>query len=318
MRRLALALALVGCAPEPEIREASGEAFGTRWTVRARGPGPDLASLVPPALERVDEAMSNWRDDSELSRLNRSDPGPQPVSLELATVLAAAIRIHEESGGAFDVTVAPLLALWGFGPGGPRDAPAGAEIEDAMARTGSGRLALLGTTLARDRPGVEIDLSAIAKGYAADLVHEALVAGGSAEHLVEIGGDLRILGAWRIGVENPGPALAPGVARSFRLRDGGVATSGGYRDFREEDGGFLTHVLDPRIGRPVPRRSGSVTVFAPTALEADAWATALFALGPVDGAALAERRGLAALFLTAGPDGEIEERTTAAWRGSLR
>ncbi len=322
MIRTALACLLAGCAAEvPVVREASGEAFGTRWSVRARGEGLPLEALVRPALDRVDRSMSNWREDSEISRLNRSDAETTPVSEELARVLAAALRVHEESGGAFDVTVGPLLALWGFGPGGDPEVPPPTpeELERVRRRVGSGRIRLDGVMVSLE-PGVAIDLSGIAKGYAADAVHAALRDAGSGEHLVEIGGEIRLAGAWRIGVEAPVAGLAPRVARSFRLRDLGMATSGGYRDFREapEGGGFWTHILDPRAGRPVSRRAGSVTVLASTALDADAWATALQVLGPEEGATLAERLGIAALFLTAGADGALQERRTPAFRGSLR
>jgi len=162
---------------------------------------------------------------------------------------------------------------------------------------------------------MEIDLSGIAKGYAADRVHEALREAGSREHLVEIGGEIRLAGAWGIGLETPVPGLAREVARSFRVRDLGIATSGGYRNFRSDPaaGGLLTHILDPRVGRPVARPAGSVTVLDDSALEADAWATALYALGPEEGAALAERLGIAALFLTVTPEGEIRERRSPAF-----
>ncbi len=308
------------------MREAGGEAFGTRWTVRSRGEGPELAAIIRPVLERVDRGMSNWRDDSEISLLNRSEAETTPVSPELARVLEAALRVHRESGGAFDVTVGPLLALWGFGPRGDPETPppTDRELGETRRRVGSDRLALSGArTLVRNAPGMEIDLSGIAKGYAADRVHEALREAGSGEHLVEIGGEIRLAGAWRIGLETPVPGLAREVARSFRVSDLGIATSGGYRDFRSDPaaGGFLTHILDPRVGRPVARPAGSVTVLDDSALEADAWATALYALGPEEGATLAERLGIAALFLTVTPEGEIREHSSSTFedlvRGSL-
>ncbi len=325
-------LVLAGCLPEPDapVRQANGEAFGTSWSVRARGEGPDLRTLVLPVLDRVDRSMSNWRADSEISRLNRADAATVPVSEELARVLDTALRVHRESGGAFDVTVAPLLALWGFGPrGNPEGPPPGeAEIENVRRRVGSGRLTLSGwpsgaPEINRDTPGVEIDLSGIAKGYAADAVHAALREAGSREHLVEIGGEIRMAGGWRIGIEAPRAGLTPVVARSFRLHDLGVATSGGYRDFRDTaGGGYLTHILDPRAGRSVSRQAGSVTVLAESALAADAWATALYVLGPGEGGAVAERLDLAALFLTLTPSGALRERRTPAFderlRGSLR
>ena len=164
-----------------------------------------------------------------------------------------------------------------------------------------------------------MDLSGIAKGYAVDRLSAALTELGFAEHLVEVGGELHARGAWTLGVQDPSSGLATRVHRSFPVQDGGMATSGGYRDFRAADDGedrYWTHILDPRTGRPVERRAGSVTVLADSCLEADAWATALYVLGPQHGFELAERYGMAALFLTAGSSGNVEEQATIAFRSA--
>ncbi len=329
----ALAAFTFACAPSPEPTwTLDGEAFGTRWTVRIRGPetdAPSVRAAIEAELDAVDRSMSNWRGDSELSRLNASEStDPRPVSEPLALVLAAALRVHEESGGAFDVTVGPLLRLYGFGPGGdPRSAgPDPDALEAARARVGSDLLALERpdgqVALRRQVPAVELDLSGIAKGYAVDRVSAVLKELGLAEHLVEVGGEIQARGAWTVGIQDPTGGLATAVHRSFPVRDLGMATSGGYRDFREaageEEGRIWTHILDPRIGRPVERRAGSVTVLAESCLDADAWATALFVLGPEEGLELAERQGIAALFLTAAPEGAIEEAASAAFSAVAR
>ena len=325
----ALALAsATGCSGPPEpLWTLDGEAFGTRWTVRIRAAETN-AEAVRTAIEReldaVDRSMSSWRADSELSRLNASESTePAPVSEPLALVLEAALRIHAESGGAFDITVGPLLRLYGFGAGGDPNlaAPAAAEVAAARARVGSERLALErrngGPVLERRLPGVEMDLSGIAKGYAVDRLSTVLTELGFAEHLVELGGEIAARGAWTAGVEDPAGGLATTVHRSFPVRDLAMATSGGYRDFRaaagEDEGRTWTHILDPRLGRPIERRAGSVTVLAASCLEADAWATALYVLGPEDGWELAEARGIAALFLTADASGSVSEATTTAF-----
>ena len=325
----ALAALTAACAPPPDPTwTLDGDAFGTRWTVRIRGPETDAQSVraaIEAELDAVDRSMSNWRDDSELSRLNSSEAAdPLPVSEPLALVLEAAFRVHQESGGAFDVTVGPLLRLYGFGPGGdPRSAaPDPAAVEAARARVGSGLLALHRpdgpAALWRQVPGVELDLSGIAKGYAVDRVSTLLTELGFAEHLVEVGGEIQARGAWTVGIQEPTGGLATTVHRSFPVRDLGMATSGGYRDFREAvgegEGRYWTHILDPRLGRPVERRAGSVTVLADSCLEADAWATALFVLGPEEGLELANQRGMRVLFLTAAPDGSAREAATDAFR----
>ncbi|MDE2883251.1 MAG: FAD:protein FMN transferase [Acidobacteriota bacterium] len=327
----ALAALTAACAPPPDPTwTLEGEAFGTRWTVRIRGPETDAQSVraaIEAELDAVDRSMSNWRDDSELSRLNASEAtDPQPVSEPLALVLEAAFRVHQESGGAFDVTVGPLLRLYGFGPGGDPGsaAPDPAAVEAARARVGSGLLALQRpdgpAALWRQVPGVELDLSGIAKGYAVDRVSTMLTELGFAEHLVEVGGEIQARGGWTVGIQDPTGSLATTVHRSFPVRDLGMATSGGYRDFREAagegEGRFWTHILDPRLGRPVERRAGSVTVLAESCLDADAWATALFVLGPEEGLELASQRGIRVLFLTAAPDGSVQEQATDAFRAA--
>ena len=309
-----------------------GEAFGTRWTVQIRGPEADSDSVraaIEAELDAVDRSMSNWRSDSELSRLNASDStDPLPISVPLALVLETAFRVHEESGGAFDITVGPLLRLFGFGPGGDPDqpAPGAAELEAARAEFGSGLLSVERkpdgqAVLHRQIPDAEIDLSGIAKGYAVDRVSAALTELGLTEHLVEVGGEIQAAGEWTVGVQDPSGGLPTRVHRSFPLRDLGMATSGGYRDFRAANGEedrYWTHILDPRTGRPVERRSGSVTVLADSCLEADAWATALYVLGPDAGRELAEARGLAAFFLTVNPDGTVAEAASSAFAAETR
>ena len=329
---LALIALAAACAPPPDPAwTLEGEAFGTRWTVRIRGPETDAAPVraaIEAELDAVDRSMSNWRDDSELSRLNASNAtDPQPVSEPLARVLEAALRVHEESGGAFDVTVGPLLRRFGFGPGGDPGgaAPDPAAVEAARARTGSHLLSLepshRGATLRRQVPGVELDLSGIAKGYAVDRVSTILTELGFAEHLVEVGGEIQARGEWTVGVQDPTGGIATRVHRSFPIRNLALATSGGYRDFRPADDAadrFWTHILDPRSGRPVERRTGSVTVLADSCLEADAWATALYVLGPDEGLEVAAELGVAALFLTANPDGTLEETATTAFTAAVR
>ena len=328
---LSAAVCAAACTPPPDPAwSLDGEAFGTRWTVRIRGAQAEPESVraaIEAELDAVDRSMSNWRADSELSRLNASEAtDPVPVSEPLALVLEAALRVHQESGGAFDVTVGPLLRLYGFGPGGDpgSTAPDPEAVEAARVRVGSDLLSLERpdgqAALRRQVPGVELDLSGIAKGYAVDRVSNALTELGFAEHLVEVGGEIQARGAWTVGIQDPTGGLTTTVHRSFPVRDLGMATSGGYRDFREaagdEEGRFWTHILDPRLGRPVERRAGSVTVLADSCLEADAWATALFVLGPEAGLELAEQRGIAALFLTAAPDGSAREAATDAFRAA--
>jgi thiamine biosynthesis lipoprotein len=246
------------------------------------------------------------------------------VSSDLNVVLDRSLRISRETGGAFDVTVGPLVDLWGFGPGGERRRPATAAIDAALARVGSGALETRAAppAIRRRAPGLRIDLSAVAKGYAVDRV-AALVDGVGADgFLVDVGGELRAGGTnpdggpWRVAVERPRAAeLAPPCV--LELEDAAVATSGDAHAFFEEDGTRYSHVVDPRTGRPVANDVAAVTVVAGSAMEADALATALMVLGPDEGARLAEREGLAARFLVRAGGGFAEHRTSRFPGGTL-
>jgi thiamine biosynthesis lipoprotein len=298
--------------------------MGTTWAVRVVADEDASARLrerVEAELDLVDGLMSTWRPDSELSRLNRFEgPGAFPVSPPTLEVLDLAARVSELSGGAFDVTVGPLVDAWGFGPPGERpEDPGAAELEHLRARVGWRLVELLPeeTAVRKARPDVRVDLSAIAKGHAVDRISRALASAGLTDHLVEIGGEVRTSGrgpggrAWRVGVERPsgGRRIVQSVVQ---LGDGSLATSGDYRRFREVGGRRLAHALDPRTGRPVEHALASVSVADSTCAVADAWATALLVLGPAEGPRRAEALGLAALFLVREGEG-LREVATGEW-----
>lgn len=326
----ALLLAAWGCRPAEPPSEIwiRGEALGTAWSVKvvSRGaPGAgrrdDLRRRVTATLERVDRGMSNWREDAELSRFNRGT-GSTPVrfSPETRRVITAALELARETGGAFDPTVAPLVAAWGFGPDPATEVPTEEELARLRERVGWQRLAWgPDGRLTRLAPGVELDLSAIAKGYAVDAVVDELARDRPLGVLVEIGGEVRALGTtasggpWRVGVENP---IAPGTELEavVALSGGALATSGDYRQFRVTEGRARTHVLDPRTGRPVEGGVASASVVAPTCMEADAVATALMVLGPREGLAWVEERPwLEALLLLREGDRIVERRASSGW-----
>lgn len=305
------------------VVELSGEAFGTRWQVRvvpeAGAAGPErLAAAIDAVLRTVDARMSTWREDSELSRFNASrETDWQPVSAATARVLEEALRIHRLSEGAFDPTVAPLVEAWGFGPAPARLAPPSDEIlREARFRVDAASLAVRASppALRKTRPDLRVDVSGAAKGFAVDEVARALERLGARRFLVEIGGELRARGAgpaggpWPVGIERPhdGPVE---VGWRVGLADAALATSGAHRQAFRWRGRRFSHVLDPRTGRPVTHALVSVSVLSREALAADAWATALLVLGPEAGWRVAEREGLAVLFVIAG-DAGLEVRAT--------
>ena len=307
--------------------------MGTTYTVTVVGRGVDdrrlggLRAAVERALDDVDATMSHYRPDSDLSRFNRwRDAAPFTVAPDLLGVVRESIAISRMTGGAFDVTVAPLVDAWGFGAPGPAAAPPSA-AEIAALRQDVGYLHLAvdeaSSTLRKRRPGVRIDLSAIAKGHGVDRAARALAEGGIADYLVEVGGEVRARGVtetgapWRIGIERPRPG-PPAVHRVVPLRDGALATSGEYRNFYDLAGARVSHTIDPRTGRPVTHRLRSVSVLADRCVRADGLATALEVLGPDEGYALAVERGWAALFVVEQEDGALRDRLTPAFEALER
>jgi thiamine biosynthesis lipoprotein len=265
--------------------------------------------------------MSTWDPSSELSRLNALDRAdePFPVSAHTMEVLAAAAEIGEISGGAFDVTVGPLMQAWGFGTDSYQlRRPAPEELEALRERVGQAALLTLDEdagTVSKGHPDVEVDVSAIAKGHGVDRVAEALEALGYRNYLVEIGGELRAAGRkldgtpWRVAIEKP-ESDSRAIHQIVILEDRALATSGDYRNFYLEGGERFSHTMDPRTGAPVHHRLASVSVLHPSAMYADAWATALNVLGAEAGYALAIRQGLPAYFIERGPEGQYTIRMT--------
>ncbi len=323
----AAGLAALGCVRHPRLTEVAGPTMGARYSVKIAGEPLGAAEVgrvrarVEARLASVDALFSNWRDDSELARFNRQPAGvPFAASPETVALFEAARRVHAVSGGAFDVTVAPLVRAWGFGPGrawpSPPDEALLARLRPAVDQALVTLDARAGT-LTRARADLECDLSAIAPGYAADLLAEDLLALGHRDVLVDVGGELRGRGQraagqpWRVALSAPqGGTLAPSVP----LRDQALATSGDYRNYYVDEAGQRRgHILDPRTLRPVPHELAAVTVVRPTALEADGLATALFVLGPQAGRALAEREGWAALFVVRARQGGFATESTPAF-----
>ena len=321
-------LALGACEGAPDKVTLQGQTMGTYWRVSylAEGGAPASAAVktqLEDALVAVNASMSTWDPQATISQFNSGESlEPFPIEPAFATVVAAAQAVSAASGGAFDVTVGPLIDLWGFGAGGERrGAPPSAEaIGEAQARVGFSKLVVRADppSLQRTASGVEVDLSALAKGYGVDVLAAVLGEGGLGNYLVDIGGEVRARGVndrgvpWRIGVEVPDPSARGLVQEALPLKDLSLATSGDYRNFFEADGVRYSHTIDPRTGYPIPQRVASVTVAHPEALWADAWATAMNVLGPEAGLALAERQTLPVLFILYDGEG-FERRANAAF-----
>ena len=312
--------------------------MGTSYRVRVlagAGESDAIRILVEGRLDAVDREMSTYREDSEISRFNRLSAGESLVfSEDTWSVLELAWRVRDESGGAFDPTVGPLVDAWGFGAPGrglSPTPPADDHLTELQRAVGAIELSPAARQAAKLDSAAALDLSAVAKGWATDRVSEALTEAGYANHLVEVGGEVRAAGQsssggpWRIAIERP-PArstesgaeaaaeiLPPGLQQVLPITDGALATSGGYRNYWERDGVRYSHTIDPRTGRPVVHALASASVIHESCAVADAYATALMVLGPEDGLRWADENGVAALLLVYGESG-IEELTSAAFR----
>lgn len=306
-----------------------GQTMGTTYTVKVISKvalngeqNARIGALITQTLGEVNQSMSTYIEDSELSRLNRSS-APFEASEPLVRLIEDARGISEASGGAFDVTVGPLVNAWGFGPQKRGTPPDAATIAALNEKIGYRKLTIAGKTITKAHPEMYVDLSAIAKGYGVDRVFEVLREVGHADLMVEIGGETRAQGRnqhdapWRIGIEEPVEGSRQ-IIEAIPIDTLAMATSGDYRNFYEQDGVRISHTIDARTGRPITHRLASVSVLHPRCAMADGWATALNVLGPEEGIALAEARGLAALFIVREADGSPTITRTAALESLLK
>jgi len=299
--------------------------MGTTWNVRITA--PDLAEEqlregIQAVLDRIETRMSTYRPDSELSRFNRAQVTDWfPVSAETAKVVAEAVRIGTLTDGAFDITVGPLVDLWGFGPDfHPDRIPAQGLIDAALAHTGYQKVKVRmdPPALRKTGPGIQIDLSGIAKGYAVDAVTAYLRQLGVKNFMVEVGGEVRVAGhksdgqAWHIAIERPADE-GSAVERILSLTNQGMATSGDYRNFFFLAGVRYSHTIDPHTGWPVRNHPASATVVHTSTMTADALATAMLVLGRERGLALAQREGLAVFLIERNKQG-FKEYASPAFR----
>lgn len=299
--------------------------MGTTWSVTLTALPEDasrqsLQDGVETVLTRINGQMSTYLPASDLSRLNQA-PGGEWVAVppDLIAVMQEAGRINRLSGGAFDVTVGPLVNLWGFGPQVKEpQVPIAEALQAARKTVGFEHLRLRREPPAvwKEHDQVYVDLSAIAKGYAVDDVADYLIAQGVSDYLIEIGGEVRAKGLnpegqpWRIGIEKPNPGQRE-VQTILALDDMALASSGDYRNYFELEGRRYSHTIDPRTARPVEHGLASVSVLHTSCMTADALATALLVLGPERGFTLAESNDIAALFILPAQDGYTERATTA-------
>ena len=301
----------VAAEPKLEFDHFSGPTMGTTYSIKAYAPAfnPGLAGRISAELERLNQIFSTYIPDSEISFLNRRSTSDWlSISQEMMSLLRRAEAIGQKSSGAYDITAAPLVQLWGFGAGGVAAAvpPDPQKIERVRAIVGWDRLKLHDqkAQIKKLVGGVSLDLSSIAKGYAVDQIAGLLERESVHRFMIEIGGEVRASGAkpggipWRVAVEKP-LVGERAIDKVVLLKEMSIATSGNYRNFQEGRSGRFGHILDPRNGHPVDHQLLSATVIADSCAEADGWATALIVLGKEKGMEIAHRERLAIYFVWA-------------------
>ncbi|MEE4252747.1 MAG: FAD:protein FMN transferase [Desulfuromusa sp.] len=279
-----------------------------------------MAGKISARLATIDNEMSTYKKDSDISRFNRSSGGEWvPISTETVTVVETAQEISEISQGAFDITVGKIVNLWGFGPTLSIDAiPDAEDIQKLLSQSGYQKLDLRHTppSIRKSDSAIFLDLSAIAKGYAVDAIANLLIENQIENFLVEIGGEIVTHGhknlqqQWVIGIESP-VAEQRSVRKRLLLQDAAMATSGDYRNFFEHNGVRYSHTIDPSTGYPVSHNLVSVTVIDSSCMRADALATAIMVMGPEKGMHFAEQQQLAIFMLVKQNETYIEKYSTA-------
>ncbi|MFY7474974.1 FAD:protein FMN transferase ApbE [Klebsiella quasipneumoniae] len=289
-----------------------GKTMGTFWRVSVIGvdeaKAQALRAKVQAQLDADDRLLSTWKNDSALMRFNHAtDTRPWPVSEAMADIVTLSLRIGAKTHGAMDITVGPLVNLWGFGPDKqPVATPDAQAIAAAKARTGLQHLQVINQSgrqfLQKDIPDLFVDLSTVGEGYAADHLARLMEQEGISRYLVSVGGALVSRGMngegkpWRVAIQKP-TDRENAVQAIVDINGHGISTSGSYRNYYELDGKRISHVIDPQTGQPITHKLVSVTVIAPTALEADGWDTGLMVLGPEKVQQVVREQGLAVYMI---------------------
>ena len=308
-----LSLLLAACgqpSDQPDVRRFSGSTMGTYYTITLVAEAGQsfefsdaaMQAAIEAELAQINQIMSTYIPDSELMQLNAAEVGVwQPLSAPLYDILQLSQQISGLTQGAFDVTVGPLVNLWGFGPDPDGELPTAEAIAAVQQRVGYQQLELE-EQRARKQSDIFVDLSGIAKGYGVDWLGQLFDQHGVSHYLINIGGDLLARGVnpdgepWRIAIEIPS-AERQGIQRVVPISNVALVTSGDYRNYRQDNGQRRSHIIDPTTGYPVNHSLASVTVIADTAAEADALATAMMVMGTEAALALAEQENHAVVLI---------------------
>lgn len=325
---------LLGCEQQEVTQQqldAQGKTMGTFYHVKVVGDFPGgqaaLQQEVDALLKHYNDEISTYDPNSSLSKFNQlQSTEPYAISQDLADLLICGLRTGQRTGGLLDMTVGPLVNLWGFGPDKrPVKMPTDDQIEQARERVGIQKVHVEVSsdhaTVRKDQPNIYVDLSTFGEGFGADKVAAFLEEKGVHNYLVEIAGASRSRGVnakgqdWKLAIQKPTDEIAE-VQAIIQPNGRAVSTSGSYRNYYELDGKRFSHVIDPRTGKPITHKLVSATVITPTALEADALDTALMVMGPDDALAFANKEGLP-VYLVVKTEKGFEARYSASFKPYL-
>lgn len=329
MKNLILIVALLtlitGCFPSNNLSKQEvllqGKTMGTTYNIKVivENDSFNTESLqkdIDIALVNLNQEMSTYIADSELSLFNQlRSSNPVTISNGLTRVMKEAIRLGELSNGKLDVTIGPLVNLWGFGPEYRLDkVPSNELLQETKNRIGIENITLNGNKLSKKIDDLYIDLSTIAKGYGVDLIAELIESNGIHNYLVEIGGEMRVKGfkhtgeLWHVAIEKP-ISTERAVQQVIVPKNNAVATSGDYRIYFESEGQRFSHIIDPSSGKPISHKLVSVTVIHPSSMTADGLSTAMMVMGEDEALNFAEKNEIAAYLISKSENGFIEQST---------
>ena len=313
--------------PKKEVKQykITGLAQGTDYSIMYYAADSIATkSGIDSLLDEVDLSMSLYKKSSLINQFNQNQKGLK-VDYFLNEVLKRSFEINRDTKGVFDITVAPLVQAWGFGPKVNHKEPNSEEIKMLLKCVGMDKLKFQNGKLLKTKPCVEIDLNGIAQGYSVDLIADYLAKKGIKSYVAELGGELRILGpkpdgtAMKIGIEGPDKDGTPIIRHIATLNSGAITTSGNYRKFHQSGNKKYSHLINPKTGYPLENEMISITVCAKNAITADGYDNALMAMHLPEALKFVEKRkDLEAYFVYHREDGSIADTLSTGFRELIK
>lgn len=320
---LPLLISLFSQKKDQQQYSIHGYAQGTDYSIKYFAEDSVVTkSAVDSILLKIDSSMSLYKSYSLISQFNRAEKGIL-LDAHFAAVMRKSFEIYAATQGKFDVTVAPVVQAWGFGPKPVESFPDSATVKQLLQNVGMNYLELKGNYLKKKKPGIKIDLNGIAQGYSVDVVADYLLKKGIRSFVVEIGGELRVAGpkpdgsVMRIGIE--GPALSaqsePEIRHILSFSSGAVTTSGNYRKYLQRGKGKIAHLINPKTGYPLDNQLISATIYAKDAITADGYDNAVMAMGVEEALAFVNaKKGMEAYLIYHRKDGSVADTLTSGFR----